>query len=157
MEPGITIETVFDDGRTAEHRLSTWRRLLSICIQKVAIEAQMEEISATCRACPCCGKVRTIHDYQTRTLETLFGRMTVRGRLASVADDIERKTLRPSKVLTWPICAWENDAGCAGRPRARIGWQSQEPPRSMEGFVFHIAKMPLDPRILSTPARRRGK
>jgi len=47
-------------------------------IQKVAIEAQMEEISATCRACPCCGKVRPIHDYPTRTIETLFGRMKVK-------------------------------------------------------------------------------
>ena len=187
MELRITIKTVFDDGRTAEYRLGTWRRssehmhpegigllledghAMLAQIQKVATEAQMEEISATCRACPCCGKVRPIHDYRTRVLETLFGRltvkaprikpcqcqvalhpkssplsplnhllpdratpemkrlqaelgarhsfreaarlmeqllpcarqyhMTVRGRLARVADEMERKTLRASKVL----------------------------------------------------------
>ena len=187
MELGITIETVFDDGRTAEHNLGTWRRgaehmhpegigllledghAMLAQIQKVAIEAQMEEISARCRPCPCCGKVRPIHDYRTRTLETLFGRMlvkaprikpcqcqvalhpkssplsplshllpdratpemkrlqaelgarhsfreavrlmeqllpcarqshmTVRDRLARVADEMERKTLRPSQAL----------------------------------------------------------
>ena len=187
MEIRITIETVFDDGRTAEHRLGTWRRAaehmhpegigllledghaMLAQIQKVAIEGQMEEISATCRSCPCCGNVRPIHDYRTRTLDTLFGRMTVkaprikpcqcqvalhpkssplsplnhlvpdratpemkrlqaelgarhsfreaarlmeqllpcarqshmtvRGRLARIADEMEHKTLRPSKVL----------------------------------------------------------
>ncbi len=96
MELRITIETVFDDGRTAEHNLGTWRRgaehmhpegigllledghAMLAQIQKVAIEAQMEEISARCRPCPCCGKVRPIHDYRTRTLETLFGRMLVK-------------------------------------------------------------------------------
>ncbi|MFN3210009.1 MAG: ISKra4 family transposase [Roseovarius sp.] len=186
MKLRITVETVFENGRTVKHRLGTWRRsaeqlhpegigllmedghtMLSQ-IQKVAIEAQMEEISVTCRACPCCGKVRPIHDYRTRSLETLFGRlkvkaprikpcrcqvalnpkssplsplshllpdratpemtrlqvelgarhsfreaarlmeqllacarqchMTVRGRMARVADDMERRTLQPIEV-----------------------------------------------------------
>lgn len=96
MELSISIETVFEDGRTAQHRLGTWRRTtehlhsegigllledghtMLAQIQKVAIEAQMEEISAVCRACPSCGKRRPIHDYRTRSLETLFGRLTVR-------------------------------------------------------------------------------
>jgi methylenetetrahydrofolate dehydrogenase (NADP+)/methenyltetrahydrofolate cyclohydrolase len=52
----------------------------------------------------------------------------------------------------WPIYVWESDAECAGRSRARIGWQSQEPLGSMEGFVFHIARMLLDPQVISTPA-----
>ena len=89
MELRITIETVFDDGRTAEHNLGTWRRgaehmhpegigrlmenghALLAQIQRVSLEGQMEEISTLRRACPCFGAVRPIHDVRPRTLVAL--------------------------------------------------------------------------------------
>ena len=86
---GMTIESAFDDGRNAEHRLGTRScaaehmhpegigrlmengHALLAQIQRVPLEGQMEEISTLRRACPCFGAVRPIHDVRPRTLVAL--------------------------------------------------------------------------------------
>lgn len=53
-------------------------------LQKAIVQDQVEEMSQAfrpcpaCRPCPGCGRVRPIHDYRSRTLDTMFGRFTAR-------------------------------------------------------------------------------
>jgi len=47
-------------------------------LQKVILLDQIEEISQASRICPDCDGVRTIHDYRSRVLDTLFGRFEVK-------------------------------------------------------------------------------
>jgi hypothetical protein len=46
-------------------------------IQKAILCDQVEEIIRESRVCPTCASVRAIHDYRTRVLDTLFGRVRV--------------------------------------------------------------------------------
>ena len=96
MELRIKVEAIFEDGRIEEHELGSWKRnsatlsaeavgllledahsILSR-LQNVAVNAQVKEISETSRACPGCGRSRSIHDYRSRKPETLFGLVTVK-------------------------------------------------------------------------------
>lgn len=96
MELRIKVEAIFEDGSIQEHELGSWKRnpkclnpeaigllledahsILSR-LQNVAVTSQVEEISVTSRACPSCGKIRHIHDYRSRKLETLFGVVAVK-------------------------------------------------------------------------------
>ena len=95
MELRIKVEAVLENGRIQEHELGSWKRsskalnpealgllledahsILSR-LQNVAVTTQVQEISETTRACPSCSKIRQIHDYRTRKLDTLFGKVTV--------------------------------------------------------------------------------
>lgn len=96
MDVRIMVETTFDDGSTRKHELGTWSRpfrqmggeaigllledakAMLARLQKSIVQDQVEEMSRACRPCPGCGKVRNIHDYRSRTLDTVFGRLKVR-------------------------------------------------------------------------------
>lgn len=47
-------------------------------LQLAIIKHQIEEISDASRSCPCCGRAIPIHDYQTRMIDTRFGRFPLR-------------------------------------------------------------------------------
>ncbi|MDO6353462.1 ISKra4 family transposase, partial [Synechococcus sp. YX-04-1] len=47
-------------------------------LQQAILLDQIEEVSEASRVCPDCNKVRTIHDYRSRVLDTLFGRFRVK-------------------------------------------------------------------------------
>ena len=96
MDVRIMVETTFDDGSTRKHELGTWSRpfrqmggeaigllledakAILARLHKSIVQDQVEEMSHTCRPCPGCGKVRNVHDYRPRTLDTVFGRLKVR-------------------------------------------------------------------------------
>ena len=110
MDVRITIETIFEDGKPRKHALGTWSRpfqkmsgeaiglmledakTILAQLQKAIVQDQVEEMSQACRPCPGCGRVRRIHDYRSRTLDTMFGRFTVRtprNRFGRVAEKLE--------------------------------------------------------------------
>jgi hypothetical protein len=96
MDVRIVVETVFENGTTRKHELGAWSRpfrqmsgeavgltledakAVLAQIQKTIVQDQVEEMSEACRPCPGCGHVRRIHDYRSRKLETMFGRLSVR-------------------------------------------------------------------------------
>ncbi|PHS19375.1 MAG: ISKra4 family transposase [Blastopirellula sp.] len=96
MDVRITVETIFEDGKTRKHALGTWSRpfrkmsgeaiglmledakTILAQLQKAIVQDQVEKMSQACRPCPGCGRVRRIHDYRSRTLDTMFGRITAR-------------------------------------------------------------------------------
>jgi len=47
-------------------------------IQKAILNDQIEEVTRESRVCPTCASVRAIHDYRSRVLNTLFGRVRVK-------------------------------------------------------------------------------
>ena len=53
-------------------RLKNGKRVIEQ-IQWAILCDQVEEITRESRACPTCSRVRAIHDYRTRDLDTLFG------------------------------------------------------------------------------------
>ena len=96
MDVRITIETTFDNGEKRTHqldgisrpyrvtcpdgiglRLEDGKRILEQ-IQRVILYDQVDEIIRESRVCPDCASVRAIHDYRTRDLDTLFGRVRVK-------------------------------------------------------------------------------
>lgn len=96
MDVRITVETTFDNGENCIHQLdSISRPYLAVCpegfglrlgdekkiigqIQKAILCDQIEEITRESRVCPTCSRVSAIHDYRTRILDTLFGRVRVK-------------------------------------------------------------------------------
>ena len=96
MDVRITVETVFENGETRKHELGIWSRSsrqtsgeaigllledgrsILARMQNVIVQDQLEEVAGTCRKCPGCNQVRRIHDYRTRKLDTMFGRLDVR-------------------------------------------------------------------------------
>ncbi len=96
MEVRIIVETTFENGTTKTRRLGCLSRpfrrtqpegfglLLEDAktilgqLQNVILRDQIEEISEASRICPDCGKVRAIHDFRSRVLDTLFGRLRVK-------------------------------------------------------------------------------
>ena len=96
MDVRITIETTFDNGEKRTHqfdgisrpyrvtcpdgiglRLEDGMRILEQ-IQRAILYDQVDEIIRESRVCPDCASVRAIHDYRTRDLDTLFGRVRVK-------------------------------------------------------------------------------
>ena len=96
MDVRTIIETTFENGTTRTRRLGRFSRpfrstqpegfglLLEDAksmlwqLQQAILLDQIEEISEASRVCPDCSKVRAIHDYRPRALETLFGRFHVK-------------------------------------------------------------------------------
>lgn len=96
MEVRIIVETTFENGTTKTRRLGCLSRpfrrtqpegfglLLEDAksilwqLQDAVLLDQIEEVSEASRICPDCGKVRAIHDYRSRVLDTLFGRFRVK-------------------------------------------------------------------------------
>lgn len=96
MEVRILIETAFENGDVRQHDLGRFSRPTgAICpegiglmledartilkrLQTAIVVDQVEEISRTSQACPACRTKRRIHDYRTRNVDTLFGRISVR-------------------------------------------------------------------------------
>ena len=58
-------------------RLEDGKRIVEQ-IQRVILYDQVDEIIRESRVCPDCASVRAIHDYRTRDLDTLFGRVRVK-------------------------------------------------------------------------------
>lgn len=96
MDVRIMVETTFDNGEKRIHQLDSISRPYRVTcpegfglrledgkrivgqIQKAVLSDQIEEISRESRVCPTCSQVRAIHDYRTRVLDTLFGRVRVK-------------------------------------------------------------------------------
>ena len=96
MDVEIIVETSFENGTKRSHRRGRLSRphrhvqpegfglLLEDAktilghLQKAILLDQIEEISEAGRTCPACTKVRAIHDYRPRVLDTLFGRFRVK-------------------------------------------------------------------------------
>jgi hypothetical protein len=96
MDMRIIVETTFENGTTKQHRLGRLSRpfrrtqpegfglLLEDAktilgqLQNAILLDQIEEISQASRICPDCDRVRAIHDYRSRVLDTLFGRFEVK-------------------------------------------------------------------------------
>ena len=103
MDIRITIETTFDNGEKRTHqlegiprpyrvtcpdgiglRLEDGRRIVEQ-IQRGVLYDQVDEIIRESRVCPDCASVRAIHDYRTRDLDPLFGRVRVKVARAAYA------------------------------------------------------------------------
>tara|TARA_R110000850_G_scaffold246226_3_gene371118 strand:+ start:2565 stop:3932 length:1368 start_codon:yes stop_codon:yes gene_type:complete len=96
MDVRIIVETTFENGTTKTRRVGRLSRpfrstqpegfglLLEDAksmlwqLQQAILLDQIEEISEAIRVCPDCNKVRAIHDYRPRVLDTLFGRFQVK-------------------------------------------------------------------------------
>lgn len=96
MDVRITVETTFDNGQKRIHQLDGISRPYRVTcpegfglrledgkrvveqIQQAILCDQVEEITREGRICPACSSVRAIHDYRTRDLDTLFGRVRVK-------------------------------------------------------------------------------
>ena len=96
MDVRITVETNFENGEKRIHYrdgisrpygvtcpegfgllLEDGKRIVEQ-IQRAIICDQVEEINRESRVCPTCASFRAIHDYRTRVLDTLFGRLRVK-------------------------------------------------------------------------------
>lgn len=93
MDVRILIETEFDNGDVRRHDLGRLSRPKGmICVEGIGLMLenareilkrlqaaivvdQIEEISRSSLVCPGCQTLRRIHDYRTRRLDTLFGRI----------------------------------------------------------------------------------
>ena len=80
----ITVETIFEDGKTRKHELGTGSRpfrkmrgeavglmledakTILAQMQRSIVNDQFEELSQACRPCPAGQKVRRTHDYRSR-------------------------------------------------------------------------------------------
>jgi hypothetical protein len=123
MDVRITIETTFDNGEKRTHqfdgisrpyrvtcpdgiglRLEDGKRIVEQ-IQRVVLYDQVDEIIRESRVCPDCASVRAIHDYRTRDLDTLFGRVRVKAARAAYAVLVMPGQRRcPTDLfLRWPI------------------------------------------------------
>ena len=98
MDVRITIETTFDNGEKRTHQLEGISRPYRVTcpegfglrledgkrvveqIQRAILCDQVKEITRESRVCPTCASVRAIHDYRTRVLDTLFGRIPCQSR-----------------------------------------------------------------------------
>jgi hypothetical protein len=96
MDFRITVETTVDNGEKRTHQVEgisrpyrvTCPEGFGLCvedgkrvveqIQRPVLCDQVEEINRESRVCPTCASVRAIHDYRTRVLDTLFGRIRVK-------------------------------------------------------------------------------
>ncbi|MEO0963260.1 MAG: ISKra4 family transposase [Pseudomonadota bacterium] len=96
MDVRIIVETEFENGTIRRQHLGRLSRpfrstqpegfglLLEDAksmlwqLQQAILLDQIEEISEASRVCPDCNKVRAIHDYRSRVLDTLFGRFHVK-------------------------------------------------------------------------------
>ena len=96
MDVWIIVETNFENGTTKRHHLCRLSRpfqrtqpegfgllledakMILGQLQKAILLDQLEEIFEASRICPDCDGVRTIHDYRSRVLDTLFGRFEVK-------------------------------------------------------------------------------
>ena len=96
MDVRIIVETTFENGTITKRHLGRFSRpfrstqpegfglLLEDAksmlwqLQQAILLDQIEEISEASRVCPDCNKVRAIHDYRPRVLDTLFGRFQVK-------------------------------------------------------------------------------
>lgn len=122
MDVRITVETIFEDGKTRKHALGIWSRpfrkmsgeaiglmledakAIVAQLQKAIVQDQVEEMSQACRPCPGCERVRPIHDYRSRTLDTMFGRFTVRApriKLCSCQADAGGRIGSPLSPLSY--------------------------------------------------------
>ncbi len=97
MDVRIIVETTFENGKTRTRRLGRLSRpfqstqpegfglLLEDAksilwqLQNAVLLDQIEEISEASRICPDCNRVKAIHDYRPRLLDTLFDRFHVKG------------------------------------------------------------------------------
>ena len=96
MDVRIIVETTFENGTTKTLSLGRLSRpfgstqpegfglLLEDAksmlwqLQKAILLDQIKEFSEASRVCPDCSKIRAIHDYRPRVLDTLFGRFQVK-------------------------------------------------------------------------------
>jgi len=96
MDVRITVDKTFDNGEKRTHQLDSISRPYRVTcpegfglrlgdgkrvveqIQRAILCDQVEEITRESRVCPTCASVRAIHDYRTRVLDTLFGRLRVK-------------------------------------------------------------------------------
>ena len=107
MDVRTTVETTFDNGEKRTHQLDGISRPFRVTcpdgiglhledgkriveqIQRVILYDQVDEIIRESRVCPDCASVRAIHDYRTRDLDTLFGRVRVKAaRLRRCSCDV---------------------------------------------------------------------
>jgi hypothetical protein len=107
MDVWILVETTFDNGEKRTHRLDSISRPFRVTcpdgigllledgknigeqIQSAILCDQVEEITRECRVFPTCASVRAVHDYRTRVLDTLFGRVRVKAaRLRRCSCDV---------------------------------------------------------------------
>ena len=95
MDVRITVETTFENWEKRIHQLDGNSRPYRVTcpegfglrledgkrvveqIQRAILCDQVEEITRESRVCPTCASVRAIHDYRTRVLDMLFGRVRV--------------------------------------------------------------------------------
>ena len=96
MDVRITVETTFENGEKRIHQLDGISRPYRVkCpegfglrledgkrvveqIKRAILCDQVEEITRESRVCPTCASVRAIHEYRTRVLDTIFGRIQVK-------------------------------------------------------------------------------
>ena len=122
MDVRITIETTFDNGEKRTHQLVSISRPYRVTcpdgiglrleegkriveqIQRAILYDQVEEITRESRVCPDCASVRAIHDYRTRVLDTLFGRVRVKAaRLRRCSCDVRSAAMPGGPISHWPI------------------------------------------------------
>ena len=132
MDVRITVETIFEDGKSRKHELGTWSRpfrkmrgeavglmledakTILAQMQRFIVNDQFEEISQACRPCPACQKVRRIHDHRSRVLDTVFGRLTVpasRIRLCACQADATGRVGSPLSPLSYFLPDRATDLG----------------------------------------------
>ena len=98
-------------------RLEDGKRIVER-IQRVILYDQVDEIIRESRVCPDCASVRAIHDYRTRDLDTLFGRVRVKAARAAYAVLVMPGQRRCSAglFLSWPISFHTGLPGAAAAP-----------------------------------------
>lgn len=123
MDVRITSETTFDNGEKRTHQFEgisrpyrvTCPEGFGLCLEdgKRVVEQihrailcdQVEEIARESRVCLTCASVRAIHDYRTRVLDTLFGRVRVKAARAAYAVLVipGQRRCPADLFLRWPI------------------------------------------------------
>lgn len=103
MDVRIAVETTFDNWEKRTRQLDGISRPYRVTcpegfrlpledgtrvveqIQRGILCDQVEEITRESHLCPTCASVCAIHDYRTRVLDTLFGRIWVKAALAPLS------------------------------------------------------------------------
>ena len=172
MDVRITVETTFDNGEKRTHQLDGISRPYRVTcpegfglrledgkrvveqIQRAILCDQVEEITRESRVCPTCASVRAIHDYRTRVLDTLFGRLRVKAaRLRRCSCDV-RSAAMPGGPLS-PLAVFFPDRATPELQRlhAELGSRHsfREAARLMQSFL------PCHPPHHMTVRRRLGR
>ena len=156
MDVRSTVETTFDNGEKRTHQLDTISRPYRVTcpggfglrledgkkivgqIQKAILCDQVEEITRESRVCPTCSRVRSIHDYRTRVLDTLFGRLRVKAPRRRRCSCDDKSAAFPGGLLSPLACFFPDRATPElQRLHAELGSRHsfREAARLMESFL----------------------